>query len=187
MKWLPLLLALIALPALAQPLPPVPPTPTNATKAKLVSPKYAEHVTSLAPTFHVKRVKDLGAAKLILYQPTSKTSKLAIPGRKGIVPFAAPQPKLYSLVWNWVDTYSSQPGYPTNYVTNIVFEIFVATALTNTTPLVRYDDVPADFHYLDETPWPNTFFNVSATLSQAFFITRARDNWAGIHSAWNTK
>ncbi len=184
MKWLSLLLALIALPALAQ-VPPSPPPPTNATKAKLVSPKYAEHVISLAPTFHVRRVKDLGAAKLILYQPTSKTSKLAIPGRKGIVPFAAPQPNLLQLVWNWVDTYSSQPGYPPNYVTNIQFEIYSATALTNFPVMGSYNSIPNNFSLFGTTWWPNMSFTLSPDQAHLFFINRARDTWANLPGQWN--
>ncbi len=171
MKWLTLLLALVALPAFGQT---VPPTPTNATKAKLVSPKYAEHVTSLAPLYHVKRVKDLGAAKLILYQPTSKTSKLAIPGRKGIVPFAAPVPTL-KLVWNWVDTYSSQPGYPTNYVTNIVFEVWQTTQLSLGLAGFTLAATVSSTNYSISLPY----------LPQQFFVVRARDRITGVASDWN--
>ena len=160
MKWLPLLLA-FALTASAQ-VPPSPPMPTNATKAKLVSPKYAEHVVSLAPTFHVKRVKDLGAAKLILYQPTSKTSKLAIPGRKGIVPFAAPVPSR-TLVWY----------YPPNLLTNVYFEVWHSTDLS-----IGF----AGFTLVAMVD--STNYTIPAGLAQEFFIVRATDT-NGVHSIWN--
>ncbi len=170
MKWLALLLA-SALTALAQ-VPPSPPTPTNATKAKLVSPKYSEHVTSLAKSFHVRRVKDLGAAKLILYQPTSKTSKLAIPGTKGIVPFAVALPTI-TLTWD----------YPPDQITNVVFEVWFSTELFAGPPLATYDAIPTGFQLSVTVDAPPV--KIQTNLPQQFFIVRAKDRVTGVVSKWN--
>ncbi len=171
MKWLPLLLA-SALPALAQG-PPMPPGITNDDHVvKLVSPKYSEHVTSLAKSFHVRQVKPLGSAHLIVYTPTTKTKSLAIPGAKGIVPFAVTLPTI-TLTWD----------YPADQITNVVFEVWFSTELFAGPPLATYDAIPTGFTLSMTVDGPPV--KIQTNLPQQFFIVRAKDRATGVVSPWN--
>lgn len=93
----------------------------------------------------------------------------------------------FTLIWDWTNTYATQPGYPTNYATNIVFEVYFTQAMAAGPPLTRYDATPSNFYILGTTPWPNTRFNFLTNLPFEGFIVRAKDTLTNKYSYWNQK
>lgn len=169
MKWLVTFLVLVAFSALGA---------TNA-------PFYINNITRLDANGNVissvnfppppmpPDMTNATATSTVLHSPKHKAylQSLGTPMKRAAV---AAAPKLGWLIWN----------YPSDQLTNVFFDVYHTTALTNTPPLSRWDQVPNNFSLMS-TVDSATQLSITFSQMQEFFIVRARDKISGVVSNWN--
>lgn len=113
----------------------------------------------------------LGSTKLLSPKHAEHLASLGAPMRLAVT--APAQPHLW-LAWN----------YPADQLTNVVFQVFHAFALTQGPPLTAHDQIPTGFTLMSVVDG-TTMLSIDSSAAAEFFIVRAMDKISGVLSNWN--